>query len=425
MIKKEEVYKIGLFNKPHGIHGELQFTFTDDIFDRVDCDYLICLLDGIFVPFFIEEYRFRSDSTALVKLEGVDSAERARMFTNIEVYFPVKHAEKAEDGELSWNFFIGFQMEDIHHGLLGEVIDVDTTTVNTLFVVEGAEEEELLVPAQEEFIVGIDQKQKLITVELPEGLLNLEELELNGLSVLLCVLAVLFLIASCIITFTPLRNYLPGYMNSEVRTQIVDNALRVDSLQQVLNKQNLYIMNIQDIFSGKVSIDSVQTLDSLTTAREDTLMERTKREEEFRRQYEENEKYNLTSITSQPDVTGLILYRPTRGMVSDHFNAEKKHYGTDIAANPNESVLATMDGTVILSTYTAETGYLIGVQHNQDLISIYKHCGSLLKKEGERVKGGEAIALVGNSGTLSTGPHLHFELWYKGHPVNPEKYIVF
>ena len=99
--------------------------------------------------------------------------------------------------------------------------------------------------------------------------------------------------------------------------------------------------------------------------------------------------------------------------------------GTDIAANPNESVLATMDGTVILSTYTAETGYLIGVQHNQDLISIYKHCGSLLKKEGERVKGGEAIALVGNSGTLSTGPHLHFELWYKGHPINPEKYIVF
>ena len=168
MIKKEEVYKIGLFNKPHGIHGELQFTFTDDIFDRVDCDYLICLLNGIFVPFFIEEYRFRSDSTALVKLEGIDTAERARMFTNIEVYFPVKHAEEAEDGELSWNFFIGFQMEDIHHGPLGEVIDVDTTTVNTLFVVE-REEEELLVPAQEEFIVGIDQKQKLITVELPEG----------------------------------------------------------------------------------------------------------------------------------------------------------------------------------------------------------------------------------------------------------------
>ena len=176
MIKKEEVYKIGLFNKPHGIHGELQFTFTDDIFDRVDCDYLICLLDGIFVPFFIEEYRFRSDSTALVKLEGIDTAERARMFAVFRL-FPVKHAEEAEDGELSWNFFVGFRMEDVRHGELGEVVEVDTTTVNTLFVVEQEDGEELLIPAQEEFIVEINQEKKLITVELPEGLLNLEDLE--------------------------------------------------------------------------------------------------------------------------------------------------------------------------------------------------------------------------------------------------------
>lgn len=155
----------------------MQFTFTDDIFDRVDCDYLICLLDGIFVPFFIEEYRFRSDSTALVKLEGIDTAERARMFTNVEVYFPVKHAEEAEDGELSWNFFVGFRMEDVRHGELGEVVEVDTTTVNTLFEVEQEDGEELLIPAQEEFIVEINQEKKLITVELPEGLLNLEDLE--------------------------------------------------------------------------------------------------------------------------------------------------------------------------------------------------------------------------------------------------------
>ena len=268
-------------------------------------------------------------------------------------------------------------------------------------------------------------KLTIVNENTLEEIVGLRVSKLNGLSVLLSVLTVLFLIAACIIAFTPLRNYLPGYMNSEVRSQIVGNALRVDSLQQVLNRQNLYIMNIQDIFSGNIPVDSVQTLDSLTTVRKDTLMERTKREEEFRRQYEETEKYNLTSITSRSDVTGLILYRPTRGMVSDRFDAKKKHYGTDIAANPNESVLATMDGTVILSTYTAETGYLIGVQHSQDLISVYKHCGSLLKKEGDRVKGGEAIALVGNSGTLSTGLHLHFELWYKGHPVNPEKYIVF
>ena len=174
MIKREEVYKIGIFNKPHGIHGELSFTFTDDIFDRVEAEYLICLLDGILVPFFLEEYRFRSDTTALVKLEGVDTAERARMFTNVEVYFPVKHVEDAQTDQLSWDFFVGFRMEEIHHGKLGEVTEVDNSTINTLFIVD-YKGNELLVPAQEEFIVGIDQKHKIITVDLPEGLLELEE----------------------------------------------------------------------------------------------------------------------------------------------------------------------------------------------------------------------------------------------------------
>lgn len=173
MIKREDVYKIGVFNKPHGIHGELSFTFTDDIFDRVEAEYLICLLDGIFVPFFLEEYRFRSDSTALVKLEGVDTAERARMFTNVEVYFPAKHAGP---GELTWDFFVGFRVEEVNHGDLGEVTEVDTATINTLFVVDH-QGEELLIPAQEEFILNIDQKHKVITMDLPEGLLALDETE--------------------------------------------------------------------------------------------------------------------------------------------------------------------------------------------------------------------------------------------------------
>ena len=176
MIKREDVYKIGVFNKPHGIHGELSFTFTDDIFDRVEAEYLICLLDGIFVPFFLEEYRFRSDSTALVKLEGVDTAERARMFTNVEVYFPAKHAEDAGPGELTRDFFVGFRIEEVNHGDLGEVTEVDTATINTLFVVDH-QGEELLIPAQEEFILNIDQKHKVITMDLPEGLLALDETE--------------------------------------------------------------------------------------------------------------------------------------------------------------------------------------------------------------------------------------------------------
>ncbi|MEY8720489.1 M23 family metallopeptidase [Bacteroides stercorirosoris] len=268
-------------------------------------------------------------------------------------------------------------------------------------------------------------KLTIINENTLEEVVGIRVSKLNGISVLLSVLTVLFLIAAAIITFTPLRNYLPGYMNSDVRAQVVENALRADSLQQLVERQNLYIMNIQDIFRGTVRVDTVQSMDSLTTVREDSLMERTQREADFRKQYEETEKYNLTSITTRPDIEGLIFYRPTRGMITDKFDADRKHYGTDIAANPGESVLATLDGTVILSTYTAETGYVIEVQHNQDFVSVYKHCGSLLKREGDAVQAGEAIALVGNSGQLTTGPHLHFELWHKGRAVNPEQYIVF
>ncbi len=268
-------------------------------------------------------------------------------------------------------------------------------------------------------------KLTIINENTLEEVVGLRVSKLNGMSVLLATLTILFMIAAAIIAFTPLRNYLPGYMNSDIRRQMVENALTLDSLKMVADRQNLYIMNIQDIFSGNVSAESVANIDSLTTVREDSLMERTQREEEFRRQYEEAEKYNLTSITSQPKAEGLIFYRPTRGMISSHFDADKRHFGTDIAATPNESVLSVLDGTVVFSTYTAETGNVIGVQHNQGYMSVYKHLGSLLKREGDKVKGGEAIALIGNTGTLSTGPHLHFELWDKGRAVDPEKYIVF
>ncbi|MBO5251783.1 MAG: 16S rRNA processing protein RimM [Bacteroidaceae bacterium] len=172
MIRKDEVFKIGVFNKPHGVKGELSFTFTDDIFDRVDCEYFVCLLDGIFVPFFIEEYRFRSDTTALVKLERVDTAEAARKFTNVEVYFPVKFAEEDDSEDIpTWNYFVGFKVKDIHHGDLGEIVAVDDSTMNVFFAIEQKDGEELLLPAHEEFMVKIEKKKRLLTVEIPEGLL--------------------------------------------------------------------------------------------------------------------------------------------------------------------------------------------------------------------------------------------------------------
>ena len=249
--------------------------------------------------------------------------------------------------------------------------------------------------------------------------------KLNGLSVLLATCTVIFLVAAAIIAFTPLRNYLPGYMNSEVRSQIVANALRADSLEQVLERQSRYVMNIQDILSGQVKTDTVQSIDSLTTLRAEQLMERSKEEEEFRKKYEEKERYNLTEVTYTREAAGLIFYRPTRGIMSRDFNPSEGHFGVDLTADPREGVLAALDGTVILATYTADAGYVIQIQHAQNFITVYKHCASVMKKTGDKVKGGEVIALLGNANEKKENPQLHFELWHKGNPINPVKYVVF
>ena len=172
MIKSEDVYRIGIINKPHGVHGELLFTFDDDIFDQVEADYIVCLMDGILVPFFFESYRFRSDSTALIKLEGIDTEQQARRMTNVEVFFPKEHAEELDDNELTWNYFVGFLIKDINKGEIGKVTDVDDSTINTLFVVDH-KGNEVLIPAQEDFMVDLDRKKKVITMHLPEGLLEL------------------------------------------------------------------------------------------------------------------------------------------------------------------------------------------------------------------------------------------------------------
>ncbi len=172
MIKVEDVYRIGLINKPHGVHGELLFSFDDDIFDRMEADYIICMMDGILVPFFFESYRFRSDSTALIKLEGIDTEQQARRMTNVEVFFPKEHAEELEDNELTWSYFVGFLIKDVNEGEIGKVIDVDDSTINTLFVVDH-NDTEVLIPAQEDFIVDLDRKKRIITMQIPVGLLDL------------------------------------------------------------------------------------------------------------------------------------------------------------------------------------------------------------------------------------------------------------
>lgn len=172
MIKENEIFKIGKLVKPHGIKGEVSFTFDNDIFDKVDCPYLICSINGIFVPFFIEEYRFKGNETALVTFEDIDSEEKAQRLSGIEIYFPRKYFNEKENDDLdySWSFFLGFLAIDKTAGELGIIEEVDEKTINTLFLIKNGEEE-YIIPATEDFIEEIDAKKKTIYFQLPEGLI--------------------------------------------------------------------------------------------------------------------------------------------------------------------------------------------------------------------------------------------------------------
>lgn len=174
MIKAEEVYKIGRIGKPHGVKGELQLQFDDDIFDRVDADYLVLSIDGILVPFFMEEYRFRSDSVALMKFEDIDTQERARELVGCDVFFPRELAEEGTE-DVSMSQIVGFKIRDAHNNkVVGRILGIDTSTVNTLFELETEDGKEVLLPANDDLIRDINPSAQEITMELPDGILDLD-----------------------------------------------------------------------------------------------------------------------------------------------------------------------------------------------------------------------------------------------------------
>ena len=169
MIKEENIYQIGRLGKTHGVRGEISFLFDNDVFDRVDADYLILKVDGIFVPFFIEEYRFKSDSNAIIKFEDIDTQERARELTGADVYFPRSLAEN-DDENLSWPVLVGFDIIEASNGrTIGRIASVDDSTLNILFCLDDGR----LIPASENLITAIDQQTRTLTMHIPEGLLDL------------------------------------------------------------------------------------------------------------------------------------------------------------------------------------------------------------------------------------------------------------
>lgn len=173
MILKDELIPIGQVLKPHGIHGEMAFEFTSDIFDREEVPFFIVEIDGIFVPFRVENYRMRSSSTALIQLKGVTSDEKARGFSGLTIYIASHYLSEMDDREVEAGYFEGFQLVDEHEGVLGLISEVDQTTENALFVVPVSDDDELLIPVSDEYIVHIDHERRIIRVNLPEGLLDL------------------------------------------------------------------------------------------------------------------------------------------------------------------------------------------------------------------------------------------------------------
>lgn len=243
----------------------------------------------------------------------------------------------------------------------------------------------------------------------------------------------LLLVASTvylIFAFTPVAEYFPGYVSERTRERLVNYALTIDSLKEEVGKQERYLGNIKAIMEGKIEVTD-------TTIVADTLpqmgkypIDITPLEQEFAEEFEQTEKYSLTSqATSVGSLQGINFYRPTRGLLIKGFDPKNEHYGVDIAENPNESVLAIWDGTVIMSDYTANDGYMLVLQHNEDLISVYRNCYNLLKKVGDKVVAGEVIATLGYGSEENIEnplkPYLHLELWHRGSPLDPNKYIAF
>ena len=241
----------------------------------------------------------------------------------------------------------------------------------------------------------------------------------------LSIIALVALVAS-LIAFTPIREYIPGYTTSGMKRQLITLTLKTDSLALQLKEKTDYIQNINNIISGNIGKDSIQGLK--TNVNHETIkLKAGKQDSVLRAEIEQEDRYSLSvgNEKNSSSIRSFFFFTPLKGVVSHSFNLEEEHFGVDIVAPENEAIKATLDGAVIMANWTYNMGHVIQIQHSNNLVSVYKHNSVLLKKLGERVKAGEAIAVIGNSGELSTGPHLHFELWYNSSPINPQDYMVF
>ena len=246
-------------------------------------------------------------------------------------------------------------------------------------------------------------------------------LTLGGLGAIL-----LILLTSVIIAYTPLRENIPGYPSAKVRQQIIVNYMLVDSLENEIKTRDHYFENIRTLFSGEVPLDEAQDNDSgLKTY--DVKFNDFDADSAFKDELQE-EKQSLAVENTQkrlPGISNVHFYTPLRGTITNKFDSRGKHLAVDVVGKSHARIASILSGTVIFAGWTMETGNSIYIQHENNIISAYKHNAELLKTTGEKVRAGEGIAIMGNTGELTTGPHLHFELWHNGSALDPETYIDF
>lgn len=229
-----------------------------------------------------------------------------------------------------------------------------------------------------------------------------------------------------LIATTPLKEYIPGYPKKEYRQMLINNAIVVDSLENELHIKDVFIENIQTILEGDVPQNLSEEIDT-TINIEEIQFQEYNHDSIFEEKIVE-EQFNLSLHVNQEQNTNLnriYFFNPVKGLVTNKFDLTTEHFGIDLVSDANSFIHAVLDGTVLFAGWTLDTGYILYIQHENNIVSVYKHNAELLKEAGDKVKAGEAIAIIGNSGELSTGPHLHFELWYNGIAVDPELYIAF
>jgi len=250
---------------------------------------------------------------------------------------------------------------------------------------------------------------------------------LNVISVVTGFGILLFLFFLLLIGYTPLNEYVPGKASSSLHKELIIITLKTDSLEKKLMENDLYLKNITAIVNGEDPIDFSVIEDTSIKVEAEFSFKKSKEDSLLRISVESEDKISISASekSNNQDLENILFFSPIKGVVTESFNRKKNHFGTDIVAKKDEPIKCIYDGVVVISHWTSETGYVIGVQHANGVFSLYKHNSVLFKSVGEVVKSGEAIAIIGNSGELSTGPHLHFELWHKGIPVNPENYISF